>query len=62
MATHGHGDGYTTITVYLSAEDKDMVRRAAEADNRSVSNWFQHHAVPLAKRQVKKATGVAGTE
>lgn len=38
-------------------EDKELLEQAARADGRTVSNWLEHHALALARRQLEEATG-----
>jgi len=49
-----NGPGHSTLTIYLSDQNKKLIRKAATADGRSVSNWISNHVPNLAQKQLKK--------
>lgn len=55
MATHGHGPGMKTITIYLGDRDRKIVQQAAQAGGRSLSNWFRRFVPPIAEQQLGEA-------
>lgn len=49
---HGNGPGYVTLTIYCPAEVKELIKKAAAADDRSVSNWVVKNCKPAALAQL----------
>lgn len=50
------------IEIRCFADEKELLRRAARHDNRTLSNWLLHVALREARRTVDAATADATTE